>query len=179
MALKNAALARLAVEHLQLESDARVIEIGYRPGQAIREAARRVRTGLVAGVDHSEVMWRQARARNRRAVETGRVDLRCGDGRALPYPDATFSCAFEVNSLHHWTDPAVGLAELRRVLRADGRLLLCLRMRHPSRTRLVAPGYSEEEVVRVVARVREAGFGEVRTVRARAGREVTLVLARR
>jgi SAM-dependent methyltransferase len=36
---------------------------------------------------------------------------------ALPFPDASFDVALAVLSAHHWSDPAGGLLELRRVAR--------------------------------------------------------------
>jgi SAM-dependent methyltransferase len=36
---------------------------------------------------------------------------------ALPFPDASFDVALAVLSVHHWSDPAGGLLELRRVAR--------------------------------------------------------------
>ncbi|HYV60790.1 MAG TPA: class I SAM-dependent methyltransferase [Acidimicrobiia bacterium] len=38
-----------------------------------------------------------------------------GVAEALPFPDDTFDAALAVLTVHHWTDPARGLAELRRV----------------------------------------------------------------
>ena len=36
---------------------------------------------------------------------------------ALPFPDKTFDAAMAVNTVHHWTDKAKGMAEMRRVAR--------------------------------------------------------------
>lgn len=38
-----------------------------------------------------------------------------GVAEALPFPDRSFAAALAVLTTHHWTDPAAGLAELRRV----------------------------------------------------------------
>jgi SAM-dependent methyltransferase len=35
----------------------------------------------------------------------------------LPFPDASFDSAMAVLTVHHWTDPAAGLREMRRVTR--------------------------------------------------------------
>src|SRR5215218_7697944 len=80
MALRpsNRSRNRWAVALLDVQPQDHVLEIGFGPGLAIREFARRATDGLVIGVDHSEVMLRHATARNRAAVEQGRVDLRLG-----------------------------------------------------------------------------------------------------
>ena len=58
-------------------------------------------------------------------------------------------------------------------------IIECLRsMKHPGRSFLVAPGYTEDEVARVSELVREAGFGDVQVLRGHAGRECASVRAR-
>ncbi len=47
-----------------------------------------------------------------------------GDVASLPFPDASFDVVVSTLSMHHWTDPAIGLAEVARVLRPDGRALI-------------------------------------------------------
>jgi SAM-dependent methyltransferase len=38
-----------------------------------------------------------------------------GIAEALPFPDGIFTAAMAVLTVHHWTDPVAGLAEMRRV----------------------------------------------------------------
>ena len=77
----------------------KVLEIGFGPGIAIREAAARASGGLVCGVGHSEVMLGQARRRNAEAIRVGRVDLRLGTAERLPSFDAAFDKVLAVNSM--------------------------------------------------------------------------------
>jgi hypothetical protein len=66
---------RWAVQLLDVQPADRVIELGCGPGVAIAALAARANRGLVVGVDHSQVMIRQARRRNRAAIRAGRVRL--------------------------------------------------------------------------------------------------------
>src|ERR671922_1026964 len=66
---------RWAVELLAVEPTDRILELGCGPGVAIAALATRATRGLVVGVDHSEVMIRQARRRNAAAIRAGRVRL--------------------------------------------------------------------------------------------------------
>ena len=50
------------------------------------------------GIDPSQEMVEQARARNTDAIESGRVDLRRGPVESLPFDDGTF----DLNSLKLW-----------------------------------------------------------------------------
>jgi ubiquinone/menaquinone biosynthesis C-methylase UbiE len=179
MARKNRYINQLAVDQLAARPDDRILEIGYGPGAAVELLARRVTAGLVAGIDHSPTMLAQASRRNRRAIDAGRVELRVGSVDALPYADASFDKVFEVNSFHHWPHQAAALAEIRRVLRPSGLLLLCLRMVHPSRTRLVAPGHTPESVDRAEELLGRAGFDPVTREVFELARRVTCVKGRR
>jgi ubiquinone/menaquinone biosynthesis C-methylase UbiE len=43
---------------------------------------------------------------------------------ALTFPDRSFDLVVSTLSMHHWADPAAGLAEIGRVLRPDARALI-------------------------------------------------------
>jgi ubiquinone/menaquinone biosynthesis C-methylase UbiE len=65
-------------------------------------------------------MVEQAAARNSKAVEGGRIDLRHGSVESLPFEDNSFTKALAINSMHVWTDALAGLQEMRRVMKAGG-----------------------------------------------------------
>ncbi|MEJ2577858.1 MAG: class I SAM-dependent methyltransferase [Kineosporiaceae bacterium] len=96
-----------------------VLEVGVGTGLNLPHYPARVQ---LTGVELSEGMLGQAR---RRAADLGRpADLRQGDAHALPFPDARFDsvlCSFALCGI---TDPPRALAEMVRVLRPGGLLLL-------------------------------------------------------
>lgn len=76
----------------------------------------------LTGVEWSEGMLAQAR---RRAAALGRVvDLESGDARALRFADASFDTVVCTFALCGIPDDRAALAEMVRVLRPGGRLLL-------------------------------------------------------
>jgi ubiquinone/menaquinone biosynthesis C-methylase UbiE len=76
----------------------------------------------LTGVDFSPAMLQLAR---RQADRLGRqIDLRLGDAQALELPDASFDTVVCTCSLCTIPDERQALAEMRRVLRPGGRLLL-------------------------------------------------------
>lgn len=76
----------------------------------------------VTGVEWSEPMLAQAR---RRAAALGlAADLRVGDARQLPWPDASFDTVLSTFSLCSIPESDVALREMTRVLRPGGLLLL-------------------------------------------------------
>jgi ubiquinone/menaquinone biosynthesis C-methylase UbiE len=157
MAYENRERNLWAVSLLDIKPRDHVLEVGFGPGLAIHTAARLASEGLVAGVDSSEVMLRQARQRSAAAVRAGRVDLRLGSAEALPFPDGAFDKVFATNSLHHWPDPAAGLRELWRVLKPGG-LVTIVEQPRGSATEAQVQALAEQRA----AQLREAGFHDIR-----------------
>jgi SAM-dependent methyltransferase len=122
---------RWAVELLDVQPTDRILEIGFGPGVAIEAFASKATSGLVHGIDHSEVMVRMASRRNAAAVRQGRVVLEVGDAEDLArFGPASFDIAFTVNTMMLMADPAAQVDRLREVLRPGGRLALVHQPRH-------------------------------------------------
>ncbi len=80
--------------------------------------AARKAGGTVTGVDFSERMLERARRKS------GEIEWVQGDALALPFPDGAFDAATVGFGVRNLDDLERGLAELRRVLRAGGRLAI-------------------------------------------------------
>jgi ubiquinone/menaquinone biosynthesis C-methylase UbiE len=98
-------------------------------------------------------MVRQARARNAKAIESGRVDLRRDSVHKLPFDSDTFDMAIAINSMQVWPDAAAGLREIRRVLKSGGRIALGFTPYSGQRSEglteiLATSGFTEAHVVR-------------------------------
>lgn len=114
----------------------RILEVGFGPGVAIAELSRRIgEGGHVYGVDHSEVMLRQASRRNAAAIKGGRVTLTCAPVDDLPSAlNGPFDVILAVNSLGHWPAPAERVRELGERLVPGGRLAVVSQPRCPGAT---------------------------------------------
>jgi ubiquinone/menaquinone biosynthesis C-methylase UbiE len=69
-------------------------------------------------------MIARARTNDGRRPPGRRPSFLVGDAAALAFPDGSFDLVVSTLSLHHWADPAAGLAEIGRVLRPGGRALI-------------------------------------------------------
>ena len=88
MAIKNGERSRWLLGVLAPKAGERVLEVGFGPGVDLRRSSEAVGpTGFVAGVDVSEVMLRQATARNRAPIANGRMRLEQASATALPFGD--------------------------------------------------------------------------------------------
>jgi ubiquinone/menaquinone biosynthesis C-methylase UbiE len=156
MAVKNRERSEWVLSQLGAAPGDRVLEIGFGPGVDIARVA--ASGASVAGLDRSDVMVRQASRRSAAAIRAGRVDLRHGAMPELPFADASFDKAYAINSYQFWPHTSRSLAELRRVLRPGGLVVLAVQPRTSGATDVTAKETGEE----IAQAVREAGFDEVR-----------------
>jgi SAM-dependent methyltransferase len=104
---------------------ARVLEVGCGPGHLSIRLARQ--HGLeVTGLDLDPAMIQRARTNVDRLGDGDerRPSFLVGDVASLAFPDGSFDRVVSTLSMHHWADPAAGLAETGRVLRPDGGALV-------------------------------------------------------
>lgn len=94
-------------------------DLGCGTGQVSELLAPHV--ARVIAVDGSTDMVQAAR---RRLKGTANVDVRRGDMEALPIDEGQLDVAILALVLHHVPEPAHALAEVSRVLRPDGRVLM-------------------------------------------------------
>jgi ubiquinone/menaquinone biosynthesis C-methylase UbiE len=149
---------RWVVSLLDLTATSRVLEIGFGPGIALREAARRAVEGTVIGVDHSPVMLRQATRRNAAAIRAGRVRLYLGSADELPPLDGGFDRIYAVNSIGFWNDPDACLVTLRGLLGPNGRTAIASQPRSPGATADATARAGDE----IAGRLANAGFTAIR-----------------
>ncbi|YCM45561.1 methyltransferase domain-containing protein [Verrucomicrobiaceae bacterium 227] len=144
-----------------------VLDVACGPGLVACEFAKVA--AHVSGIDLTEKMIEQARGRQ--AVEgLQNMGWQVGAATRLPFEDACFSVVISRYTFHHFTHPEAVLAEMIRVCKPGGRILVadpvlpaeCVvaynameRLRDPSHTRALSSGELEEMF-------QAAGLGEIR-----------------
>lgn len=128
MALGNREQERWAVQQARLRRGHRVLAVGCGPGLGLHLAAAQVNTeaspsGQVIGVDPSAVMREMARTRCASLVAKGVVVVADGTAEHTGCESASVDAVISVNNVMLWDRPA-GFAELARVLRPGGRLVI-------------------------------------------------------
>ena len=124
MAIANDQPNSLAIDALELQPTDRVLELGFGPGWGLRTIAARIPDGQVFGVDQSDRMLRQAASMNQAAIAKGHVVLSKGPFSPLPWIDATFNKILLVNVAYFFDSDGQDMAEVYRVLRLGGRIVI-------------------------------------------------------
>lgn len=143
---------------MDVQPSDRVLEIGFGPGLAVREIARRATRGEVLGIDRSAVMAAQAARRNARVIRAGRVSLIVASVEDLPAFDGPFDKILVVNNMGMWPEPAVRLKELAGLLRRGGLIVVVSQPRTPGATAETTAATAR----RVVGLLDVAGFTAIR-----------------
>ncbi len=147
-----------AVSLLDVQPTDAVLEIGFGPGIAIREIARRATRGQVVGIDRSEVMRAQAARRNAAAIRAGRVSLTVASIEDPPDFHHPFDKVLAVNNMGMWAEPVLRLQELAGMVRAGGLIAIVSQPRCPGATAETTAAAASE----IVELLEGAGFVAIR-----------------
>ena len=117
-------LRRMTVDNAQIQPGDSVLDVGCGTGEVALLAKSRTKVGKVFGIDPAPEMI--AVARSKAARKKLDVDFRVGVIEALPFPDASLDVVTSSLMMHHLPEDlkARGLAEVHRVLKPGGRLLI-------------------------------------------------------
>ncbi len=149
-----------------LAPDCSVLDVACGPGILACAMAGQVRH--VTGIDLTPAMIAQARVRQS-AQGLANVAWHVGDATALPFPDAGFDRVTTRYSFHHMPDPAAVLAEMKRVCRPDGRIVVIdatpsaeTQQAYDAMERLRDPSHTSALTLETLRRIgREAGLEEM------------------
>jgi ubiquinone/menaquinone biosynthesis C-methylase UbiE len=152
--------------------EAELLDVACGPGILACALAGRVRR--VTGIDLTPAMIEQARLRQA-ALGLSNTLWRVGDATALPFADGAFDRVTARYSFHHLLDPRVALAEMKRVCRRGGRVVVIdatpspeTQRNYDAMERLRDPSHTSAltlEQLRQIGReagLREAGIGGYR-----------------
>lgn len=113
-AMRDAAIAQAG-----LGPEAVVADVGTGTGFVLQGLVGRA--ARLVGFDESQEMLDVARAN---LAATPAVELRLAEGRRLPAETGSFDAVFANMYLHHAPDPAAAIAEMGRLLKPGGRLII-------------------------------------------------------
>ena len=96
-----------------------VLDIGCGTGYLLRKLSSQLPDAELCGIDPAPQMVEVASA-----FASKNLSFETGVAEALPFPESSFDLVVSTTSFDHWTDQRAGIAEIARVLRPSGRLVL-------------------------------------------------------
>lgn len=120
----NIGMTRHAIASLELSGGEQVLELGHGNAAHVKHVLEPHSGVHYDGLELAELMHAEAKKINQDFIGQQRASFHLYDGGHIPFPDNHFDGIFTVNTIYFWTDPPALLAELYRVLKADGRLCI-------------------------------------------------------
>jgi ubiquinone/menaquinone biosynthesis C-methylase UbiE len=155
------ALQRI-VSIAKASADDTVLDVACGPGLLTCAFARVVRHAV--GLDITPAMLDQAR-KTQSEQGLNNLSWESGDVTSLPYPDSHFSIVVSRFVFHHLLDPLAALKEMKRVCKANGRVVVADMAPAPEK----ANALNAMERLRDPSHVRAMPLEELRSLFAQAG----------
>jgi len=156
-------LRQRTIDLAQLQSGEAVLDVGCGTGTLAMEAYRRVgATGHVYGIDPGSSQIARAQAKARRAGLS--INFQVGVIEQLAFPDQSLDVVLSTLMMHHLPDDLkrLGLAEIARVLKPGGRLMIVdFKRVEKQRGQTARIGAGEIGLQDLPRLLEEAGFSQV------------------
>ncbi len=129
MSINNRERSNWTIEKLNSKPSDYILEIGFGSSSTFMRIAEKLTTGFIGGIDHSEVMLRQAESKNQKYIYENRAKMECGTVYDLNYPENYFDIIFGSNVHFFWKNPVEEFVELYSLLKPGGRLVMVFQPR--------------------------------------------------
>lgn len=124
MNMSHSSLTDWGLEHVRVENNFTILDIGCGGGRTIQKLATLAPDGKVYGVDYAKGSVAASRATNAQAIKAGHVEITNASVSQLPFPDDTFDLVTAIETQYYWPDLVKDMQEVLRVLKPRGTLIV-------------------------------------------------------
>ena len=117
MERRHKRLAELMLEHIEISSSGRVLDIGCGDGWLLRLLSGRLTEGALVGIDLSMEMVRIARSASE---EFDNILYAPAPAEQVPWANDYFTHVLSIESAYYWASPALAIKDIYRVTSCGG-----------------------------------------------------------
>lgn len=154
-----------SIEALDVQKGDTILEIGMGNGFFVKNIIEKAESVKYIGCDFSEDMIRQSSENNTNYIENDIADFRLSTAESLPVDSNSIDKIMTVNTIYFWEDKTQILAEFKRVLKPNGKLVIGLRPKHDLETYPMTKYgfnmFTEEDVTTLL---QENGFNQTEAI---------------
>ncbi len=110
------------LKHLDIQPDDIILDIGCGGGININRMAKHAQK--VYGIDYSIESVKLSKEVNEKLIVDGKVEIREGNVKDLPFEDDTFDIVTAFETVYFWPDIEKCFGEVKRVLKPGGTFLI-------------------------------------------------------
>lgn len=150
------------IKDLTINSNDKILEIGFGPGIGIHLILKRFETTDIYGIDFSELMYRRATKRYEKLIENNRVHLLFGDFVETEISASGFDKIFCINVIYFWDNLQKPFEKIKSLLKNDG--IFCCYMESKddlSKVKFTKDDiFNKRSIEQVTKALKSAGFKE-------------------
>jgi SAM-dependent methyltransferase len=124
MNLSHSSLTDWGLQHVRVEKDFSVLDVGCGGGRTVQKLAAMTTQGMVHGIDYANGSVAASRAKNAELIGAGRVEIKQASVSQLPFPEDKFNVVTAVETQYYWPDLPKDMREILRVLKPGGTLVI-------------------------------------------------------
>jgi ubiquinone/menaquinone biosynthesis C-methylase UbiE len=131
------------LSHVTIEPSSVILDVGCGGGKTVSRLTQRAPKGKVYGLDYSPDMVAYSKKLNQKLIAENRAEIVEGKVEQMNFPDGFFDLVTAIETYYFWSNFPAALAEINRVLKLSGKLLMVNEM--------VADGKYEVENAKLIA----------------------------
>jgi len=117
-------LTNWGLEHVRIEKEFTILDVGCGGGRTIQKLAARAPEGKVFGIDYAAGSVAASRAKKAALIQAGRVEITQASVSRLPFPEDKFDLVTAIETQYYWPNLVEDMREILRVLKPGGTLIV-------------------------------------------------------
>ena len=118
-------------DRLEIYENYNILDIGCGGGKFVHYISSRIGSGKSIGIDHSLEMVKLSEKVNAENIQKRKVEIIQGDVSDIQFESETFDIITALETIQFWPDIKVGLKEIYRCIKNDGRFVIINRFPKP------------------------------------------------